>query len=335
PRPYYAAVLLTHGLNVALLAALILRLTNRLSLAAIGAVAWGTCPAASETLGWYSVYGQVAATTCILLLFLHIAARTRDATVLRRWALGIVVGYLGLSTVLFGTAVAVALILPVAIALLFPDARPARLGGVLAVSVGALALYAVLQAVGSRAYGAPNILADVLRWGLMYPARVVWTAVHLVRVGTASLLLGAWWQPGGLSDRPSWLVLAGAAAGWAAAFSIAAPQRRRAFLAFTLVALGIYALVALAQGPASGQLFGRRGAEVAATLRYHYVAQAFLAVALCVAIDAVATARRSTMPVRAAVGWTAALAAGALLDPVSIDRHDAARTEVARALESL
>src|SRR5262249_1563353 len=82
PRPYYAAVLLTHGLNVALLAALILRLTNRLSLAAIGAVAWGTCPAASETLGWYSVYGQVAATTCILLLFLHIAARTRDASVL-------------------------------------------------------------------------------------------------------------------------------------------------------------------------------------------------------------------------------------------------------------
>jgi hypothetical protein len=332
PRPYFVATLLTHGLNAALLAALILRLTGRLSLAAIGAMAWGTSPTASESLGWYTDYGQVAAATCILLLFVHLAARIRDAGGLLRRDLAITAVCLGLSTLFFGTGVAVALVFPLAIALLFPDDR---FRSVVAVSVGVLALYAVLQGVGSRAYGAPNIPVDVVRQVLRSPARAVTTGVQLVRVGIASLLLGAWWQPPGRADSLAWLVLAGAAAGWVAAFTIAAPQRRRALLAFTLLALAVYALVALARGPASEQLFGTPATEVAATPRYHYTAQAFLAVALCVAIDAIATSRRSALPIRVALGWLAMLAGGALLYPAAIDRHDAARVEVTRALESL
>ena len=36
-----------------------------------------------------------------------------------------------------------------------------------------------------------------------------------------------------------------------------------------------------------------------------------------------------------ALGWAVVLAAGALANPVSVDRHDAARIEVARALRSM
>src|SRR5262245_41527867 len=323
PRPYFAVMLLTHGLTAALLADLILRLTNRPSLAAVGAMAWGTCPAASETLGWYSVYGQVAATTCILLLFLRLAARIGAASVLSRRDLAITFACLGLSILFFGTAVAVALVLPVAAALLFPGAH---LRGLTAVCAGVLVLYIVLQALGSRAYGAPNIPVDVVRWVARSPARAVTTGLQLVRVGVASLLLGAWWRPGAGTDLLSWLALAGGAGGLATALAIAAPRRRRVLLAFIVLALGVYALIAIARGPASELLFGTPATEVAATLRYHYIAQAFLAVALCVAIDAVAPSRRA-LPGLVACGWAAMLALGAVVDPISVDRHDATRIE--------
>src|SRR5262245_20794521 len=327
PRPYFAVTLLTHGLNVALLAALILRLTRRLSLAAIGAMAWGTCPAASETLGWYTAYGEVAATTCILVLFVHLTPGSRDTAVLSRRDLAIAAACLGLSTLLFGTGVAVALAFPFAIALLFPESvRATRLRGVLAVSAGVLALYAALQVVGSRALGAPNAGMEVGRSLLAFPARAVTTGVHLVRVGMASLVLGAWWRPGDQAGPLSWLVLAGGVAGLLAAFTIASPNERRAVLAFALLALVVYALIAVARGPASEVLFGTPATEVAATLRYHYTAQMFLAVALCVAIDAVAPSRRA-LPGLVACGWAAMLALGAVVDPISVDRHDATRIE--------
>src|SRR5262249_38276151 len=256
PRPYFVATLLTHGLNTALLAALILQLTGRLSLAAIGAMAWGTSPTASESLGWYTDYGQVAAVTCILVLFVHLAARSRDTGVLSRRDLAITAACLALSTLFFGTGVAVALALPLAIALLFPESlRATRLRGVLAVSAGVLALYGTLQVVGSRALGVPNIGMEVGRSLLAFPAHAVTMGVHLVRVGIASLVLGAWWQPGDRAGPLSWLVLGGSIAGLLATFTIASPNERRALLAFAILALAVYALIAVARGPASELFF--------------------------------------------------------------------------------
>jgi len=66
PRPYFWTALATHVVNVVLIARLVWLLTGRSALAGLGAVAYGTCPATAETLGWYSAYGQVAATTCVL-----------------------------------------------------------------------------------------------------------------------------------------------------------------------------------------------------------------------------------------------------------------------------
>src|SRR5262249_38124668 len=246
----------------------------------------------------------------------------------------IISAFLGLSILFFGTAVAVALALPLVTALLFPGGLGRGRRHVIAVSAAVLGLYLLLQALGSRVYGAPNAPIDVVRWGALSPVRVVTTGVQLVRVGVTSLLLGSWWHPSDRSDLLSWLALAGAAGGFVTAFGIASPQRRRVLLAFIVLAFAVYALVALARGPASELLFGTPATEVAATLRYHYIAQAFLAVALCVALDAVARTGRSTLAGFVALGWAVVLATGALANPVSVDRHDAARIEAARALRS-
>src|SRR5262249_20603455 len=77
PRPHLSTVLATHAVNVLLVCRLVWLLTGNVALAGLGALAWGTCPAASETLAWYSVYGQIAALTCLLAMFCHIARRAR------------------------------------------------------------------------------------------------------------------------------------------------------------------------------------------------------------------------------------------------------------------
>src|SRR5690606_10976007 len=66
PRPFFALMLATHLLNTGLLYALVLAATGRWALAALAAALWGVSPANEGALGWWAVYGQVAATTCIL-----------------------------------------------------------------------------------------------------------------------------------------------------------------------------------------------------------------------------------------------------------------------------
>jgi hypothetical protein len=336
PRPYFVTMLLTHGLNVALLAGLIWRLTDRVMLAGIAALAWGTCPAASETLGWYSVYGHVAATACILLALHRVAARARDGEVPSFRDIAIAATWLVLSSLFFGTALAVALVWPLVIVILFPDIvrDRRRVGGIVGASAAVLGLYALLQVLASRLYAAPMVPVDTVHWLLAGPSRAAITFLQLVRVGVASLCLGGWWQPAPRSDDLSWLVLLGAAGGWTGALAVAPSRQRRTMLAFLLLALAVYALVAVARGPISATLMGKPGATVAATPRYHYAAQAFLVVALCAAVDAVASRLRSSAVVLP-VAWGCALVAAVIVHGVAVERHETIRAEVARALAAL
>src|SRR5690606_35637332 len=89
-------------------------------LAGVGALAWGICPAASETLGWYAVYGQVAATTCLLAAFNRVASLARRDAIPARRDLLLVTSLLVLSSLFFGTAIAVAIAFPIVLALLVP-----------------------------------------------------------------------------------------------------------------------------------------------------------------------------------------------------------------------
>jgi len=333
PRLWFATVLLTHVANVALLARLVWLTTGSAGLAGIGALAWGTCPAASETLGWYAVYGQAAATTCLLAACNRIASLARTQTPPATRDLALVTALLVLSSLFFGTAIAVALAWPAVIALLVPGSvgSARRLVRVLAVSAVVVGLYSVLQLIGVRLFGAGGDPSRVLAWlGERYWAAVVALA-HLVRVGTTSLFLGPWWAPGAQSDATSWGVLAVAIVGWTAAAWRASGRLRGTLVAWLLLALVIYAAIAAARGPTAGPIFQRTSAQVGGTLRYHYVPQAFLAVATCAALSLLGR-RRALV---AGGAWVLLLLGGQLLHGVDVDLHETTRERVTSALAAV
>lgn len=332
PLPWFATVLATHALNVALLARVIWLVTGSAVLAGVGALAWGTCPAAAGTLEWYAVYAQVAATTCLLVAFGRVAACVRAGAALATGDLLFVAVWLLLSSLFFGTAIAVAVAWPAVVALLAPASMRggARFVGVVAVSAAVFVLYIGLQVFAAGAYGAPVIPVEAAQ----LLAERTWPAVvaffQLLRVGVTSLLAGAWWLPGPRSDLVSWAMLGLAGVLWAAAV-VRAPARARALLlAFTLLAVAVYASIAAARGPLAGLLTRHTSAQVGATLRYHYVPQAFLAIAACVALSLLPGRR----PALAGV-WGLALLGGQLRYGVPIDLHDQSRAEVAAALREL
>ena len=333
PLPYFVTVLATHVLNVVLLGRLIWRLTDSPGLAGIGALLWGICPTASESLGWYAAYGHIAATTCLLLACDVLARHAGRSGTLPARAAVIAGAWLGVSLLWFGTGLAVAVVWPAVVVLLFPETRTDNgpLRAAVATTASLLALYTLLQLVARGLYGSHGVVGQTLRLLVEVPGVALIAFVQLVRVGVASLLLGAWWAPGPRSDPVSWGVLLCATAVWLAAFAAGNACARRRLAAFSLVAFAVYALTAGARAPAARQLVGRSAAGVAATLRYHYVPQAFLAVTLCVAAGSVAA--RWTAASRAVVGtvWVALLALGVVRRGIAIDRHDEMRTAVAAA----
>lgn len=336
-RPWFATVLVTHAVNVVLLARLVWLLTGSAALAGVGALAWGICPAASGTLGWYAVYAQVAATTCLLAAFGRVAACARAGRRLSGRDLTVVAAWLALSSAFFGTALAVALVWPLALALLVPGslATAGERVRVLAVSAAVLALYALLQLIGTHTYESQPLPFQLLSWlGLRWWPAVV-SLAQLVRVGVTSLLLGAWWAAGARSDTLSWLTLAGALLACATAMWRAPARLRGMLAACLLLAVAIYALIAVARGPLAGPLFRQTSAQVGATLRYHYAPQAFLVLAACAVLSALAPRAPAHGRDLAALAWGVLLLVGQLRHGVPVDRHDASRVEIARAFDTL
>jgi hypothetical protein len=337
PHPWFATVLLTHALNVVLLARLVFLLTGRAVLAGVGALAWGICPAAGETLAWYAVYGQVAAVTCLLLGLGRVAVRVRQDAPLSGRDLIFVAGWFGLSSLFFGTALAIAVAWPLAVALLVPGSVRGSTcwGRVLAVSAVVCVLYGALQLLGWRTYESQVVPLQLLTWlgRRWWPAAVA--LAQLLRVGVTSTVLGTWWTPGPQSDAVSWITLALAATVSAVGVRRAPSRLRATLLAFGLFAVAIYGLIAVSRGPLAGPLFRQTSAQVGAVLRYHYAPQAFLVVALCAVLSALAPRRVPRGGELLAVGWGALLIAGQVRDGVDVDLHDASRAEVAQALQAI
>src|SRR5262245_12409239 len=336
PRPYFATVLVTHAVNVMLLCRLIWLLSGSAGLAGLGALAWGICPTASETLAWYSVYGQIAALTCLLCAFCHLAARTTRADVLAPRDLVIVGAWLALASLFFGTAIAVTLVLPVVVVLLFPDMRatPRRMRSVLAVSGVVLALYGTLQVSGMWMYAAPAVHVDALRWLAHGTDLAFYSFVHLIRVGFTSLVLGPWSSPAGGADLTSWATLLGVAIALLAAIRVASAKAGAQVLAFTLLGLARYGLLAFSRWPMAG-FFHTASADIGATLRYHYTAQAFLVVAFCTVLEVLTASLHVGAQAVLVAGWAGFLLAGQLVHGTSFDRHKASRSEVTGAMAKL
>lgn len=275
PRAFFASVLLTHLVNVALLFAFVRRLTRSAMLAGLAAALWGTLRINEGTLGWYAVYGQVFATTTVLVVLLRLAQAVDRGAVSTREVLAWCTLLL-LGTVSFGSAVPVAFVLPVIVWLVLPrTAVPATAWRVLwALPVVLPLAYAAVYGLYVLAYGHDDKQAPLL-FSLMWkaaPYSVLMTA-HLFRAGTLALITGVEALPA-FTSIASYALPAAAVLALAAAVRWSPPVVRRWFAMLLLLTAAIYVFIALGRvfvfylNPAAG----------AWTPRYHYLPTLLLTV---------------------------------------------------------
>ena len=164
-RPYFVTVLATHVLNVVLLGRLIWRLADSPVLAGIGALLWGICPTASEAwlvrCLWAHRGDDVPAARLRRARARHAG---RNGTLPARAAV-IAGAWLGVSLLWFGTGLAVAVVWPAVVVLLFPEPRTDNgpLLAAVATTASLLALYTLLQLVARGLYGSHGVVGQTLR----------------------------------------------------------------------------------------------------------------------------------------------------------------------------
>lgn len=285
PAPFYWSLFLTYLLNVWLLFRLLRVLTASPAIGCLGAALWGTCPVHVAVVGWYAGYGQVLATTALLLVLIGLArADVGEAPSPARvlsWSGIVLVG-----AMCFGTGIGVALVFPAVAALLCPRAarRPAALAALLGLPLAVAGLY---QWVSTRGAAAPRTAmqyAIVSRAADAIPVMLG----HLLAYATAALVLGFFFVPAahphvseiypGRISHTAVLALGTLLAG---GFWLADGKRRRELLAAGILAAGIYGIIALGRaGLAAGNLTFQAGQP-----RYHYAGTVPIAVLLCLAVD--------------------------------------------------
>jgi len=325
-------MLLTHTVNVALLARVVLRLTSRPFLAAFTAGLWGTSPVNAGALGWYAVYGQVLGTTVLLLLLDGVIASAGHATT------ATAVGWCALAlagATCFGTGIAVAIVFPLVAVLLAPGLRGTRAGRVLlALPAATVALYAGLLGLAARV-GPPSMDQAIL-FATFYrrPGATIAMFVDLVGFGMTSTVLS--FATVGRTF-PGVLTVLGAL-GYVAVVALGAAgdrRHRRTIAAALLVAGAVYALVATGRA-ATYANFGRDLAAAAAVARYHYLAGVPLVLALGVAVDALAAMPRAgRLVVGGVVAWMLFLAVAWARTDWRLELREAPRRWVATTLATI
>ncbi len=331
PSRWFLVVIATHLANVALSFMLVRRLCGSPALGAAAAALWAVAPVQEGTLGWYSVYGQVLATTVLLVLLLDLErAATAGAVGAGRlavwWVLALV------ETNLFGTGIGVALALPVVAWLVLPPGCRWRAGGAL------IGLWVVVPALyvtqnwlwvrygGGVAVALPVALDMAQKWD-----RDVTMLRALFGNGIASIVLNVF-----LPVRDSAVAPVAAAYGLVVggAIMLGDARMRRWTIALAIVAAAAYGMIAAGRSVYLVALQGATGGDAA---RYHYLATVPLVTILALAAGRLAAASRA--PARlgdvAAAGVLIALAAGVARGDWRIDHHAAARQETAAALAEI
>jgi len=301
PEAFMACVLLTHLLDVVLCYRIGVRLTRDPYVATVAAALWAIAYTSSGTLGWYSVYGQVLATTALGGILLLITRRTDEgrsvdaATVLRcvllSWA----------GAFCFGTGIGLALVLPAVVALLAPEVLAhRRTRWLLAIGPpGVLALYFGYRALGIHYIGAdvdplPGSIRNASWWD--WNVALFW---YIARSGPTELL-----SP--FADAPALPTATGGVVILALVGCVIAHDRRaslpalRTMAALALCALSTYVMIAVGRG--------YQGAHAMTAARYHYVAQFPIALLLAVATARLTSTLRLAWRRGAAVACIVALA---------------------------
>lgn len=329
PEFYYWSVFLAHLLNVCLLFRLVYLMTGSALLASFGAALWGVSPLNEGSLGWYSVYGHVLVATALLLILgqaQRVAAEGRiPGPLMRVWWYVLALA----AATCFGTGIAVALLLPFVLLLLFPHWpgrawwRPPLASLLIVLPV----LYIGLNRVYARLAG-----QDILRetpWLTLVsdPLGISLIWLKLTAIGLTRLVLGFYFPP--WIGPPLWYAVLGVfvVAGIAVARMSPAPVRRR-MAAIALLVLGCYGIIATARAVLVLAIAPNLVTEIA---RYHYVGQLLLSVLLCLILARL----RSVVPAWAAalllVGWYGVTLASYVNFAPPIDHHLRAREDTARS----
>jgi len=297
PAPFFALVLATHLLNVALCFAVVRLWTGSALLAGVWATLWGTSPRNAATLEWFAGHSQMVVATVMLLLLWRagaLLARGTVPTARDAWA---AVALCVLATASFGIGLGLGMVVPLAALLLFP--RMSRAPRLLL-----LALFVILPlcyVAGQLAYAAVGTRALSPSGGSLLatlPTAVELT-VRMTGTGLAGLLAGFTTTA---PIAPSAALAAAAGLGLALVVALVpsdGPTRRR-LLAVALLPLAIYGITAVGRAP--NLKFAGGTARIVATPRYHYAAP--LGLAILAALLCAEAGRRLRVP--AAVGKTSA-----------------------------
>jgi len=336
---YFAAVLLTHVLNVVLLFEIIRHLTGSARLACFGAALWGVSPVNEGALGWYAVYGHVLATTLALTAVWHVVRRPAGAPPFG-WGAATLWWLLLLgASASFGVGIGMALVFPAAVPLLAGRAglRPAAWAILFAIPVSVVAAYVLGHAYQRGLYGQQGLDASAIPAIASSWKPVGEMLLHLAGYGIASLLLGLARLYGTYPAAPASIAVAmfAGAVGFVLAAGEAAQRRR--LLACALMVIGTYGVVALGRGPLYIILASVSADRAAAVPRYHYLGPAPISVMLCLALAWIAArpaARR--LPGRTLLAiWIAAAAPAAWANSGTIDPHTDARLETERVVNAM
>lgn len=281
---YFWTMLLTHLLNVWLLFRLLRNLTGSLTLACFGAALWGTSPVDYGALGWYSVYGQVLATTLLLVVLDQMTALVRDGRELRtRTAIAWYVLLL-LATVSFGVGIGVALVFPVILFLLLPTAwrRSGLRLAYLALPVVTLVVYFAFRRGYPLLAALPpeeTQMEGAVRMGL---PQLLPTIRGLVAFSTAATLRSFFFSRRAYPDMPASVALGVFAGGCLVLLWRGDAAARRAGLAMAALCTGVYGVIAAGRASffdprlAPGMTVGQ--------LRYHYLGAIPIVVLACLAL---------------------------------------------------
>lgn len=272
PEFYFATVLLTHLLNVALLYLLVWRLTGNGIVSAIAAALWGICPVHGGTLGWYCVYGQVLVATVLLALLNQAVRPVSDGTRLRWRILLIWPVLLLVASTCFGIGIGITLVAPLVFFLLLPPSPQRTATCLVLCLLAASTPYLYGQALAlHQAYSGPSsegfaaAVAFEQRGVSLHQLAMV---MYLGLCGLSSLVIGF---IGTIDTFPpaAWLIAGVIAVLTGIVFVGTDSRSRRALLAFAVLAGGAYGIIA--QG--RSQFFQPETLALgAAQARYHYVA---------------------------------------------------------------
>jgi len=336
PRPYFVLVLATHLVNVSLLFLVLTELGSDAVLATFGAALWGILALHEGTLGWYSVYGQALSAT-VLLAFLRAVCRAANGTAKLGpwWAVAWCLVLLAGETC-FGTGLSVALAAGAVAFLLLPPSR-FRLGAVAVLcSLLVLAPLLYISLISLYAHfwggGAPfGVLPANLRESAPLVANAL---VRLVENAVAGTLVP--YVCGRANASAACTSVAGVfGATVLAAVVVFAGVTRRRLLAWIVLLLAVYGLIALARAPIAW-FFNLTTAQMAATPRYHYVGTIPVVLLLCGVLDCLRplVARRSWLEPTLLAAWIGVVGAFWLRAP-GIDHHDAERAETDELLATV